>query len=535
MAAAAAPGWSNARSAAGNRNPWLIAVVVSISAFMEVLDTSIANVALSHIAGGLATSYDEATWVLTAYLIANAIIIPASGWLSSVLGRKRYYMLSVALFTAASFMCGISSSLGMLVLSRILQGIGGGGLQPSTQSMLVDSFPPAQRAAAFGLFGLTVIMAPAIGPTLGGLITDNISWNWVFLINIPVGIGALALVNWLVVEPEAIKEESRQLKAGGLKFDLTGFILIAVGLGTLEVFADRGQQDNWFGSPLITICGVAAVLGLVGFVFWELAKEKDQLLDLRMLKKKNFAICNGVTMIMGVILFGTTQFVPQLLQQVLGYTATDSGLAMTTGGLATLVGLPIVSALSGKVQPKHLIAFALAVECLSLLGAATFNTDISFWDAALGRAWQAFAIPFLFIPLTAAAYVGLAPEKTNQASAMLNVFRNLGGTIGISSMQTLLAQREQFHQAHLVENLNPLNPVYVSTLTQLRGALVGPLGPAAADQGALAQLYQSVGRQAALLSYNDGFYALALFIGVVFPIAFFLRSTPKGGGGAAAA
>ena len=533
-AAAADAGWSNARSAAGGRNPWLIAVVVSISAFMEVLDTAIANVALSHIAGGLATSYDEATWVLTAYLIANAIVIPASGWLSSVLGRKRYYMLSVALFTGASLVCGISSSLSMLVLARILQGIGGGGLQPSTQSILVDSFPPSKRGAAFGLFGLTVIMAPAIGPTIGGFITDNISWNWIFLINVPVGIIALGLVNWLVTEPPALREEAKRLKAGGLKFDLIGFAFIAVGLSTLEVFADRGQQENWFGSPLITVCGITAAIGLVGFVVYELNKKKNNLLDLRMLGKKNFAICNGVTMIMGVILFGTTQFVPQLLQQVLGYTATRSGLAMTTGGVATLFGLAAVTRLGGKVQPKYLIAFALGMECLALYAFTTFNTGISFWDSAIGRAWQAFPIPFLFIPLTAAAYVGLPASKTDQASAMLNVFRNLGGTIGISSMQTLLAQREQFHQSHLTETLNPLNPNYTSALATMQAALSGPLGPAEAERGAMAALYQQVGRQAAMLSYNDVFYALSIFVGLVFPLAFLLRGTPKGQQAAAA-
>ena len=527
-AAAGDAGWSNERSAAGARNPWLIAVVVSISAFMEVLDTSIANVALSHIAGGLATSYDEATWVITAYLIANAIVIPASGWLSKVLGRKRYYMLSVALFTGASFLCGISSSLSMLVAARILQGIGGGGLQPSTQSMLVDSFPPSKRGAAFGLFGLTVIMAPAIGPAIGGAITDTISWNWVFLINVPVGIGALALVNWLVDEPKALKEEAKRLQSGGLKFDLIGFLLIAVGLSALEIFADRGQQDNWFGSPVITVAGVLALIGLTGFVVYELNKKKDNLLDLRMLKQKNFAICNGVTMIMGVILFGTTQFVPQLLQQVLGYTATRSGLAMTTGGLATLLGLAAVTRVGSKVQPKYLIAFALGMECLSLYAFTSFDTGVSFWDSAIGRGWQAFPIPFLFIPLTAAAYVGLSPSKTDQASAQLNVFRNLGGTIGISSMQTLLAQRQQFHQSHLVERLNPLNPNYTAALATMRAALVGRVGAAQADRGAMAALYQQVGTQAAMLSYVDVFFALSIFVGLVFPLAFLLKSAPKG-------
>ena len=530
--AAAQGGWTPARSAAGRHNPWLIAVIVSISTFMEVLDTSIANVALVHIGGGLAVSYDEATWVITSYLIANAIIIPCSGWLSTVLGRKRYYMLSVAVFTGASLLCGVAPSLTFLILARIVQGFGGGGLQPSTQSMLVDSFPPAKRGAAFGLFGFTVILAPTIGPTLGGLITDNISWHWIFLINVPVGIVSILLVNFLVDEPKAIKDDARKLRKDGLKFDGVGFALIALGLATLEVFADRGQRDDWFSNPVITLCGCLAVTGLVGFVIWELSKKKDTLLDLTMFKNRNFLICNLVTMVMGVILFGTTQFIPQFLQEVLGYTATNAGFAMTAGGLATLVAMPVAAALSGKVQPRYLIAFALAVEALALLNLTGYNTGISFWDAAFGRVWQAVGIPFLFVPLTAAAYVGLAPEKTNQASALLSVFRNLGGTLGISSVQTLLARREQFHQSRLVETLTPLNPTYTQGVSQL-GTALGGLGPDASNRGALARLYGEVTQQAAMLSYIDVFWALAIFVAIVFPSAFLLRPSKSAGGAAA--
>ena len=521
-------GWTPARSAAGGRNPWIIAVVISIATFMEVLDTSIANVALDHIAGGLAVSYDEATWVLTSYLVANAIVIPASSWLASALGRKTYYILSVLVFTIASFLCGIAPNLTFLILARILQGAAGGGLQPSSQSMLVDSFPPEKRGAAFTLFAFTVVVAPAIGPSLGGFITDQYSWNWIFLINVPVGIGAIALVQALVTEPKALREETRQARSSGLKFDGRGFALIGVGLAALEIAADRGQRDDWFSNPLITTCAILAVVGLVGFVVWELVKRKDTLLDLTMYGQRNFAISNMVMLVTGVVLYGTTQFLPQLLQQVLGYTATNAGLAMTVGGVATVVFMPVVGFLSNRVEARWLIAFGLAVEGFALLNMCGLSTDMGFWDASFARVWQAIGLPFLFVPITTASYVGLAPEKTSQASALLNVARNLGGTLGISSVQTLLEQREQFHQARLVENLNPLNPLYTQRLQTTMGTLSGPLGDPASMTGSLAQLYQTVTRQAAMQSYIDVFWALMWFVFAVLPLTFLLRSS--GGG-----
>ena len=528
-------GWSPARSAAGARNPWLIAVVISIATFMEVLDTSIANVALDHIAGGLAVSYDEATWVLTSYLIANAIVIPCSSWLANALGRKTYYLLSVLVFTIASFLCGIAPNLTFLIFARILQGAAGGGLQPSSQSMLVDSFPPEKRGLAFTLFAFTVVVAPAIGPTLGGFITDQYNWSWIFLINVPVGIGAMFLVQTLVTEPKVLREETRRLRATGLKFDGVGFALIAVGLAALELAADRGQRDDWFSNPTITTAAVLAVLGLVGFVIWELVKRKDTLLNLELFRNRNFSITNVVMMVTGVVLYGTTQFLPQLLQQVLGYTATNAGLAMTVGGVATVAMMPVVGFLSSRVQPRWLIGFGLAVEALALLNMCGLSTDMGFWDASFARVWQAAGLPFLFIPITSAAYVGLPPEGTNQASALLNVSRNLGGTIGISSVQTLLAQREQFHQSRLVENLNPLNPVYSQTMQSTMGTLSAPLGAPAAMQASLGRLYATVTRQAAMQSYIDVFWALMWFIVAVLPLAFFLRPSKDGEGGAAAA
>jgi DHA2 family multidrug resistance protein len=525
-------GWNGERSAAPpGSNPWIIASVVSLATFMEVLDTSIANVALRHIAGGLAASYDEATWVLTSYLIANAITVPITGWMSEAIGRKRYYMICVAGFAAASLVCGLAGNLTMLVLARIVQGLAGGGLQPTTQSILVDTFPPERRGSAIALFGLTAILAPTIGPTLGGYITDHASWHWIFLINVPVGIFALVMVQVLIVEPPALQAERRAFLARGLHLDVVGFALIALGLGSLEYTMDRGQRLDWFHSQTIWITAVIAGVCLVGFVIWELCVE-EPLLDLRLFKNRNYAISNVLIMIVGVILFGTTQFLPQFLQEVMGYTATQAGLAMTVGGFVTILVMPIAGLLSNRVQPRWLMSVAMVVEIYAMYRQTTLNSSIPFIYAAEMRLWVAVALPLLFVPITNAAYVGLRPDQTGQASAMLNVFRNLGGTFGISLVQTFLAQRQQFHQARLVEHLHPLNANFNQALARIAQVLHSQGIPqAAARQAALRQLYSGVTTQAAVLSYVEVFWVLTVFMVCVTPLVFFLKASPAQGGG----
>ena len=493
---------------------------------MEVLDTAIANVSLRHIAGGLSSSYDEATWVLTSYLVANAVVIPISGWLSDAIGRKRYYMLSVAFFTVASACCGLAPSLAFLIGARIVQGMAGGGLQPVTQSMLIDTFPPEQRGKSLAVFGVTLILAPAIGPLLGGVITDRFSWHWIFLINVPIGIVSLLLVQMFVNEPDKLKQERRDRLAKGLRFDAWGFLLIAAGLGALEVTTDRGEREDWFSSAFIVSTTVIAAVSLVMFVVWEL-RRRDPVLDLRMFAQRNFAIGVALIMLTGVIMYGTTQFIPQLLQEVMGYTASSAGEALTAGGIATLVAMPFAGVLSDKVQPRLLIAGALAFEAVALWHMTHLDTDMSFADAAWARVWQAFPIPFLFIPLTNAAYVGLAPAQSGQASALLNVARNLGGSIGISSVQTFIAHRQQFYQARHVESLNPLNPDYASGIDQLTHQLAFQGQPAAdAGQGALGVLYQGVLKQASMLAYIDCFWVLMVFVLIVLPVVLLMRRTP---------
>lgn len=518
--------WTPERSVAGNRNPWLVTSVIAISAFMEVLDTAIANVSLNHIAGATSSSYDQATWVLTSYLIANAIVIPMSGWLSDVFGRKRYYMTSVAIFTFASLCCGLAPSLGFLIVARILQGVGGGGLQPVTQAMLIDTFPPASRGKAMSVYGFTVILAPMIGPLLGGWITDQFSWHWIFLINVPVGLLSLTLVETMVDEPPLIVEERRQRWARGVHFDLPGAALIALALGSLEVMLDRGVQEDWFASPLIRGAALVAGACLLAFVLWEII-ERDPLLDMSLFRYRSFASATFIIMTIGVILFGTTQFIPQLVQEVLGYTAEQAGLALTLGGIVTLFTMPLAGILSGYVQPRILMGCAFAVEALAMWHMSHFATTVTFSQIALARMWQGAPIPFLFVPLISAAYVGVPGAKTNRASAMISVGRNLGGSIGISLVQALLARRQQFHQARLVVGLQPLNPVYahgIHTLTRTLAARGAP--PAAASRMAIGALYRIVQRQADMMAFNDVFWVLAIFIVLTLPTIFLLKRAP---------
>jgi DHA2 family multidrug resistance protein len=524
----AAAAWTPERSAAGNHSPWLIVFVISIATFMEVLDVSVANVALQHIGGSLSASYDETTWVLTSYLIANAIVIPISGWLSDVIGRKRYYMASVALFAASSVLCGFAPSLGFLIFARILQGIGGGGLAPSEQAMMADTFAPAQRGMAFAAYGIVVIVGPILGPTLGGWITDNLSWRWVFLINAPIGLISLLLVGMLVAEPPAVRKERKQKLAGGLKVDWIGFLLVAAGLGFLEITLDRGQREDWFQSPFIVFTSVASVASLIALVPWEL-RHKDPIVNLRILLNRNFAVAFLLLMVTGVVVFGTTQFIPQLLQQVLGYTATNAGMALTVGGLATVLVMPVAGFLAGRADPRLLLGLGLLIQVFAVWNMSHLDAQISFDDASRARLFSAVGLPFMFVTVTSLAYIGLKPGETNQASGLMNVARNLGGTIGISLVQTLLVQREQVHQSQLAETLNRFNPLYDQALGHA-GRLLAQQGvpPAAASRAAVGQLYQAVGRQADMLSFIDAFRVLMFVIMALTPLVLLMKGRPAG-------
>ncbi len=526
-AAADSSGWTDERSAAGKRNPWLIVSVISMATFMEVLDTSIANVSLTHIAGGLSSSQDEAAWVLTSYLVANAVIIPISGWLSDVIGRKRYYMLSVLLFTISSLCCGLAPSLPLLIAARVFQGIGGGGLAPSEQSILADTFPPAKRGQAFAAYGVVVVCGPVLGPTLGGWITDNISWHWIFLINVPVGILSLFLVNSFVCEPKLLVEERKQRLKKGVSVDYIGFALIVLGLGFLELTLDRGERDDWFSSPFIVATAIISGVSIVLLVIWE-SLHKDPVLDVKLLARRNFGISTMFMLATGLVLFSTTAILPQMLQQVFNYDATDAGLAMTFGGLATLVAMPIVGQIAGRVDARLLMIPALLLQAFALYYMSHWTADITFAEASRGRLISAIGLPFLFIPISTVAYVGLKATQTNQASALLNIARNLGGSIGIATAQAMIIERGQVHQSRITETLNPLNPNYVQGLDQIQSMLGGAAQSAGAEIGVLAA---QVATQAQMLAFIDVFRAFMWVTLAIAPFGLLLQGT-KGKAGA---
>ncbi|MFT4115872.1 DHA2 family efflux MFS transporter permease subunit [Bradyrhizobium sp.] len=521
---ASAGGWSPERSAAGGHNPYLIAFVVSIATFMEVLDTTIANVALRHIAGGLAVGIDESTYVITSYLVANAIVLSISGWLSTVIGRKRFYMICVGIFSFASLLCGFAWSLEALVLFRILQGLGGGGMATSEQAILADSFPPQKRGQAFAIYGVAVVVAPVIGPTLGGWITDTYSWHWVFLINVPMGMISLFLVGTLVKEPSGAEEERRRLLSRGLRVDYIGFLLVAIGLGSLEFVLDEGQRNDWFGSNMIVVFAVLAAASLLALIPWELTRE-EPIVDLRLLGRRQFGACFLVMLATGAVLISTTQLLPQLLQTELNYTALLAGLALSPGGIATLVLMPLVGRLVSTVQPKYLIMFGAAVVALSMWHLTGITGDITYGYAAMSRVFLAIGLPFLFLPVTTASYDGVPPDKTNQASALINVARNIGGSMGVALAQTVLAQRQQFHQSRLIEHTAPSDLGYQQTIDAMTRYFQaqGSNATDAASQ-AVAWVGKTLQQQVDFLAYIDVFWTLAIVAMLMIPTAAMLRS-----------
>ena len=507
-------------------NPWIIAVAVSLAAFMEVLDTSIANVALPHIAGNLGATNDESTWVLTSYLVSNAIVLPTSGWLVGFLGRKRFFLICIVFFTVSSFLCGIAPSLGLLLLFRVLQGAFGGGLQPMAQAILGDSFPPEKRGLAFALYGITVICAPAIGPTLGGWITDNYSWRWIFYINVPVGALALALVYQLVEDPPYLARMKKRLSG----FDYIGFSLLTVGVGALQIALDKGQEDDWFGSHFITTLVVIAAAGLVSLVIWEWF-QKEPIVDVRLFKNFNVVTTNLMFLILGMALFSSTVLMPQLLQTLMGYTAQRAGMVLSAAALVVLVLLPMVGKLTTLFQARHIMAFGwITLSAGMYISCKQVDLLMSFRAATLLRVWQYAPIAFLFVPLTLAGYVGLPAEKTNAAAGLMNFMRNIGQSVGTSAVTTLIARRSQYHQSVLAEYT--ASGRFQASIAALAMRLThAGLSMHAAQQQALGRLYAVVQAQAAVLSYVDAYWLLAVASAIMFLGSFFLKRNEPGKGG----
>ncbi|UGY19460.1 DHA2 family efflux MFS transporter permease subunit [Bradyrhizobium septentrionale] len=506
-------------------NPWLIAIVVALASFMEVLDTTIANVALPYIAGGMGVSEDEASWVVTSYLVSNAIILTASSFLARMLGRKRFFLICLGIFTVSSILCGFASSLNALLLFRILQGLGGGGMVPVAQSILADAFPPAKRGQAFAVFGIAVVVAPVVGPTLGGWLSDNLSWHWCFLINAPVGAFATALIAAVLQEP-AKKAEPQRQEAG---FDIIGFALVATFLGALEVMLDRGLEDDWFGSLFIVTSAAICAAAFVLMIPWEMTR-RNPMIDLRMVATRQFGACFLVMLATGAILLATTQFLPQLVQQDFGYTATWAGLVLSPGGLVTMAMMFVVGRLAAKVQPKYLIVLGALVIAASMYSMTNVYGDLGFWFMARSRMLIGVGLPLIFVPIMAASYDGIPPDKTDQASALINAARNTGGSIGVSIVSNVLTHRQQFHQSRLVEQVTPSSPQYQDTLHQVTDFFVAQGNSLAqAHQQAIQWIGQQVQTQASFLSYMDAFWVLMLISLSAIPLALTLRKVKLGG------
>lgn len=507
-------------------NPWLIGVVVAVAAFMEVLDTSIANVALPYIGGNLGASTDQSTWVLTSYLVSNAVVLPISGWCASVLGRKRFFMACLTMFTVSSLLCGLAPSLGAIIFFRILQGIGGGGLQPMAQAILADSFPPDKRAVAFALYGVTVIVAPTIGPTLGGWITDNYTWRWIFFINLPVGILALFLVYRLIDDPPWAKRVAGALS----RIDYVGMSLLALGVGALQIMLDKGQEDDWFGSRFIVTLAVLAVVGLVSLVIWEWFY-KNPVVDVRLYKSFNFLQANFMIFVLGVMLFASLVMMPLFLQSLLGYSAESAGLVLSGGGLLLLFMMPLMGFLSGKIQARYLIASGwLALSLAMYYSARRLDLDISFGSAAMLRVVQVFGLGFLFVPINLASYVGMPTEKSSSIAGLINFMRNIGSSVGTSMVTTLIARRAQVHQVFLVGNITNGQRSFDNTAAALTSRIFASgAGLNTAMNKSYALIYRAVTLQATTLAYIDTFLVLSGIAAVMFVLSFTLKKNELGG------
>ncbi|HEX3776589.1 MAG TPA: DHA2 family efflux MFS transporter permease subunit [Polyangiaceae bacterium] len=506
-------------------NPWAIALTVTMATFMEVLDTSIANVALPHMAGSLSVSQDESTWVLTSYLVSNAIVLPISGWMMNRVGRKRFYISCVALFTLSSFLCGIAPSLGALIFFRVLQGVGGGGLGPSEQSILADTFPPEKRGMAFAVYGMAVVLAPALGPTLGGYITDNYAWRWVFFINVPVGIVSMLLASRMITDPPWLQK----VKDNVGTIDVIGLGLITLGLGSLEVVLDKGQESDWFESSFVVGFSIVAAVSLISFILWELHTEHP-VVDIRMFKSRTFAMANGMMFMLGLALFGTTVLLPQFTQVLLGYSAEQAGMALSPGGILIIFMMPFIGKFMDKVDTRKMIAFGFIALSASLFYMShSLYLGIDFKHAILLRVYQAFGLAFLFVPINTLAYTDIAPEQSNAVSGMINLSRNMGGDVGIAAVTTLLAQRSQMHQTELVRHTTPFDAPFQARLDALTRSLEHS-GASAADAAleAYRALYRMVLQQAQTLAYVDVIFLIACGTALMVPLAFLMKRPRPG-------
>jgi len=508
-----------------SHNPYLIAVTVTLATFMEVLDSSIANVALPHIAGSLGASYEEATWVLTSYLVSSAIVLPVSGWLSNLIGRKRFYMSCVLLFTVCSLLCGLAPSLPVLIVARILQGAGGGGLQPSEQAILADTFSTEKRGMAFAMYGMAVVAAPAIGPTLGGWITDNFNWHWIFFINLPVGILSLFLTSRLVEDPPWIRGRRRST----IRIDYIGLALIVLGVACFQFVLDKGQEEDWFSSNLIRVMFGIGVPVLIAFFLWEWYHD-DPIVDVRLLKNRNFGTAVFFSFTLGMVLFGSTVLIPEFLQVSLGYTAERSGMALSPAGFVLMMMMPIAGRITAtKVDPRLLISIGFLGTALMLYRLTIVNLTIDFSTIMYLRMAQVVFMPFIFIPISTLNYIGVPREKNNQVSGLSNFARNLGGSIGTSLLATFLARQNQIHQVNFAAHTSSGDPNFTNFVNSMKGLFISQGNDAVtATQKALAMAYRMVQQQSSTLSFESSFFIMSIVVGCLAPLPFIMRRPRRG-------
>jgi MFS transporter, DHA2 family, multidrug resistance protein len=523
------------KAAAVAVNPWLIAITVALATFMEVLDTSIANVALQNISGYFSAGREESNWVLTGYLVANAVVLPISGWLATIIGRKKFFIICLATFTMSSLLCGLAPNIELLILFRILQGMSGAGMLPAGQAVLADSFPPEKLGTAFAVYGMAIVFAPAIGPALGGWLTDNLSWHWVFLINVPVGLVAI-FASWRLISdpPELVAERTRKLK-NGLRIDYVGIILLAAGLGSLQMVLEEGNTKDWFDSKFIVFFAVIAVFSLCSALIWELV-HPEPVIDLRLFSVRNYALANSVMFMLGIVFFATTTMMPLFAQTMLGYTATLAGLMMTPGGFLIMVLMPMVGILISKVDVRYLIGLGIILTSFGIYHTTGLTTEADFNTLVWARILQSSGLAFLFVPINTAAYVGVPKSKGNEVAVMLNLMRNLGGGLGIAMATTLYARQAQYHQSVLVTHITDYNPSSYTMLQNLTRSFVAQGSSfIEAKQQALQALYGMVLKQAYMLSFNDVFLLLAIAFISSLPLVLLMKKNKPGEGGGAAA
>ncbi len=504
-------------------NPWIIAIAVMLSTFMEVLDTTVVNVSLPHIAGSLSATVEEATWTLTSYLVANAIILPLTGWLANFFGRKRMLMISVTGFTAASFFCGLAPNLPFLVVCRVIQGACGGGLQPISQAILLESFPPEDRGKAMGFWGLGIVVAPMLGPVLGGWLTDSYSWRWVFYINIPIGIAAMAMTQLFIFDPSYIRRASQ-------KIDYWGIGMLAVGIAALQIVLDKGQEKDWFGTHWITVLTVISAVVLLAFLIYEL-HVKDPVVNLRVFTNRTYSTGVFLMALLGVGLYGTTVLIPLVLQTLLGYPALQAGFAMAPRGLGSFIGMPVVGFLMAKLDPRKMLTVGMLVCGITLWQLSRLNLNAGFWDFCWPQFYMGLALGLIFVPLTTISMAPIRKENMGNATSLFNLVRNLGGSIGISAVSTMQTRFQQRNILDLGAHVNPYSLAARNTMNALQEMFVSRGSDVVtARHEARAALFAMVERQASMLAYNSIFLILAGLFLLMLPFIFLMRR-PQGKGG----